>query len=906
MAESKNLQALFQVAAIDPANATELNNKFDKLGGSVDKLTASLLKVVEGSKEFGKNSTNTSDMAERKTEDSAQGKYIRAEYWSQVLGTFSQALGKTIGQFASLALQAQNFQVSLTNLSYRMLNPGQQMNQMYDQGGLIKLQQKMNKEFGTPWQGVQTDEMLFGADQFLRYGKLRNQTQGKEGLDNIEKTIQIGKVASRTRGLDFEQGTETALKYNVAGVPLAELMGFTKELANAAKIGAMSNKEILTLDSNIRQLAYGFKMSGTEIQRFGIDYMSVAGQLSLAGGNAPDLMGKMNQYQTGSMPGVLNALLLGLKHGDNQGNLEKTKSGALNFQSLLSTIDPILRPMMFEQMKGSQGFGGDYKMEDLEVLARTGEKQDGGDDPKKMMALTAKNTGVLVTSADHFGGLLGTLNTTAITVGQEILKTIDTQFTKYGPGLLNGIIKLGDYFKDHLFQLSGVLFALGGGLTGALGIAFRAAFLPAAAKATAATVLTEAGSSVTALAAADAALTPGITLASGLGALTVGGLGTAGIATGLLYKKLFKEIGEEEAAESALIVGSSKNDVLQSLKKKINMAHAAGDIEKEQIYRQTFQKLFHVPEEELKKVHEELNPEASKMWTPGEQTKESIAVLDKLRAPPISSTTAVAGQRPIEAFRDILEAKFGIHAGSMMMNSDGSLRQGPHGQGLKLDVPGSKNSPEQMLQSVLFARSLNTNSQAKIEYWPTWARMTNKEALLKERFGDSYNESTKHLFRPGNIGANGLDNFTGIHADLDIDKNMTTEQMLAQGKGLMSQTESAKMEIPNYGVSLEKGSEAGWSKAALGSVEAGKADITQTGSAAETATQKAAAAGTKQLVHDEIVNNSIQELSKAILEFLQGKSTPGPRPFSELHAKANNLVSGGSFINGVLAVAGVR
>jgi hypothetical protein len=114
------------------------------------------------------------------------------------------------------------------------------------------------------------------------------------------------------------------------------------------------------------------------------------------------------------------------------------------------------------------------------------------------------------------------------------------------------------------------------------------------------------------------------------------------------------------------------------------------------------------------------------------------------------------------------------------------------------------------------------------------------------------------------------------------------------------------MEIPGYGVSLEKGGAAGWSKATLGSVETAKAGITQTGSAAEAATKKAAEAGTKQLVHDEIVNNSIQELSKAILEVLQGKPTKGPRDSSALHSEANKKVSGGSFITGVLAVAGVR
>lgn len=448
------------VFVMDPDNLNKMIEGINSLKSGIDKLAVTMKDAKGISEDLNKTSENTAGatgsggkVAEMTAGDHAQLNYVKNMMITDFLGGLTNAVTNAVGTLMSLAQRAATYESSLINMSYRMTNPTGQMDYLYTRGGLEGITRQLNQDATGPWQKIQLDQMVNITEKFLQYGKYNSQDQAFD--QNLLTMGRIGGESFQRRGLEYNAGTETAMKYNVAGVKMGELQQFTEHLGDVAKIGSMTSREILSIDSAIRKLSMSFGYGNKQIQQFGLEYMKTAGIISLVGGDPTNIMGKMNQWVSGSETGMLNSLLLGYNPSDPGGNLQKTSQAAAQAQSLLASTPETMRPYMFNMMSPSLGLGG-YDYTDLEPLARTGKGK-----AKNTAELTLKEISehgkTYIGQADKLAAILSQVNMDILNVGKGQLKGIVELTQKWATPMLSMLKTITDYAAENPKTTAAVL-----------------------------------------------------------------------------------------------------------------------------------------------------------------------------------------------------------------------------------------------------------------------------------------------------------------------------------------------------------------------------------------------------------------------------------------------------------------
>lgn len=406
--------------------------------------------------ETGKKTKEFSLKDERKTEA-----YQEEQRKTQILGAFLEGISKTIEQIGVLATRAAEYEMALTNISHRMIAPIQQMNSIYNPNGVGTLENitaNLNRDTSKPWTSTTLQEMVGFSDIFLQYGKLRQDTMGQGFETGVTQLAQVAKSSARGRGLDPMEAAATAMQYNVFGVDMDKLPDFTKKLGDMARIGALTSKQVLSIDKSIRTLARTFDMSSDQITKFGTEYMKVAGIISLVGGNPADLQAKMQAYSTGSEQGMLNALILGYDTNSPNQMLGANQGAAQNLLSMLNGVPEAMKAYVAQQMAAPMGLGG-MNLKDIQDLAATGKAST----QEKVEDLTAKiadNSDKYVAVAERVAGGVNRLSMQMMGLGKGLLSGFDKIFSNYAHSLLDKFGSITGFFGKHAGLLVGALTAI--------------------------------------------------------------------------------------------------------------------------------------------------------------------------------------------------------------------------------------------------------------------------------------------------------------------------------------------------------------------------------------------------------------------------------------------------------------
>jgi hypothetical protein len=453
---------MFLFQGMFPPGQKELNEEFKSsmldMGAVAKNLTSATKDLKESLAEAKKSSADISSGIGG-SGDSGEGTYNRGMKQVEVFDLVVTGIVKTIGALSALAAKAAEFETSLTQTSYRMLDPIGRMNSLYTQNSLLNARQQITSEGSTPWMSTSASEMVGYLDVFQQYGKLRNDTEGPESQNNLMELARIGGQGARERGFTRMEAAQTSMQYNVAGVDLNDLRGFNTELGKMARLGAMSKNQVKGIDQAILKLAYSFNMSGKEIESFGREYMKIAGVISLSGGDPNKILSKMNAYADGSKEGMLNALILGYDTKNPTQMMAATQGGAQQLLGMLDAVPDAMKAHVSQLMAPAMGLGG-FDLKEIQQIAKTGSA-GAKTTEKTLLAQIAKHTGeTYVAHAEIAQKTLNDIEASAIRIGEGQLDMMVKGLKRFD-NLIDKVLSMTEMLKDNpgktALALAGVL-----------------------------------------------------------------------------------------------------------------------------------------------------------------------------------------------------------------------------------------------------------------------------------------------------------------------------------------------------------------------------------------------------------------------------------------------------------------